>query len=54
MRQTIAALKQMDVDYVIPLHCSGELFYELAKAEMPTKLLRSYTGTRFAFDGVGA
>jgi len=54
VRQTIAALKQMDVDYVIPLHCSGELFYELAKAEMPTKLLRSYTGTRFAFDGVGA
>jgi hypothetical protein len=31
----------MDVDYVIPLHCSGEMFYELAKAEMPTKLLRS-------------
>ena len=54
VRQTIAALKQMDVDYVIPLHCSGEMFYELAKAEMPTKLLRSYTGTRFAFDGVGA
>lgn len=54
VRQTIAALKQMDVDYVIPLHCSGEMFYELAKAEMPTKLLRSYTGTRLAFDGVGA
>jgi 7,8-dihydropterin-6-yl-methyl-4-(beta-D-ribofuranosyl)aminobenzene 5'-phosphate synthase len=44
----------MDVDYVIPLHCSGELFYELAKAEMPTKLLRSCAGSRFAFDGVGA
>jgi 7,8-dihydropterin-6-yl-methyl-4-(beta-D-ribofuranosyl)aminobenzene 5'-phosphate synthase len=54
VRQTIAALKEMDVDYVIPLHCSGEMFYELAKAEMPTKLLRSYTGTRFVFDGMGA
>jgi 7,8-dihydropterin-6-yl-methyl-4-(beta-D-ribofuranosyl)aminobenzene 5'-phosphate synthase len=54
VRQTIAALKQMHVDYVIPLHCSGEMFYELAKAEMPTKLLRSYTGTRFVFDGIGA
>lgn len=53
VRQTIAALKEMDVDYVIPLHCSGEMFYELAKAEMPAKLLRSYTGTRFVFDGTG-
>lgn len=51
VRQTIVALKEMDVDYVIPLHCSGELFYELAKAEMPTKLVRSYTGTRFVFEG---
>jgi 7,8-dihydropterin-6-yl-methyl-4-(beta-D-ribofuranosyl)aminobenzene 5'-phosphate synthase len=54
VRQTIAALKEMDVDYVIPLHCSGEMFYEMAKAEMPAKLLRSYTGTRFVFDGTGA
>jgi len=46
VRQTIAELKLMEVDYVIPLHCSGETFYELAKAEMPTKLLRSYTGSR--------
>jgi 7,8-dihydropterin-6-yl-methyl-4-(beta-D-ribofuranosyl)aminobenzene 5'-phosphate synthase len=51
VRQTIAALKEMDVDYVIPLHCSGEVFYDLAKSEMPTKLLRSYTGTRFVFEG---
>jgi 7,8-dihydropterin-6-yl-methyl-4-(beta-D-ribofuranosyl)aminobenzene 5'-phosphate synthase len=54
VRQTIAALQEMDVDYVIPLHCSGEMFYELARAEMPTRLLRSYTGTRFVFDGTGA
>jgi 7,8-dihydropterin-6-yl-methyl-4-(beta-D-ribofuranosyl)aminobenzene 5'-phosphate synthase len=53
VRQTIAALKEMDVDYVIPLHCSGEVFYELAKAEMPIRLLRSYTGTRFVFEGNG-
>jgi hypothetical protein len=24
----------------------------LAKAEMPAKLLRSYTGTRFVFEGI--
>ncbi|MBR1130610.1 MBL fold metallo-hydrolase [Bradyrhizobium iriomotense] len=49
VRDTITALKGIDIDYVIPLHCSGEPFYEVAKAEMPNKLLRSYTGTRFIF-----
>jgi 7,8-dihydropterin-6-yl-methyl-4-(beta-D-ribofuranosyl)aminobenzene 5'-phosphate synthase len=49
VRDTIAALKKIDIDYVIPLHCTGEPFYEMAKAEMPNKLLRSYTGTRFVF-----
>jgi 7,8-dihydropterin-6-yl-methyl-4-(beta-D-ribofuranosyl)aminobenzene 5'-phosphate synthase len=54
VRQTIGALKDMAVDHVIPLHCSGEAFYEIARVEMPANLLRSYTGTRFVFDGVGA
>jgi 7,8-dihydropterin-6-yl-methyl-4-(beta-D-ribofuranosyl)aminobenzene 5'-phosphate synthase len=45
----IAALKAIDPDYIIPLHCSGEPFYEMTKAELPTKLLRGYTGTRFIF-----
>ena len=49
VRETVAALKSIDIDYIIPLHCSGELFYEMASAEMPNKLLRSYTGTRFVF-----
>ena len=51
MRQTIAALNEMDIDYVIPLHCSGEVFYEFAKSEMSARLLRSYTGTRIVFEG---
>jgi 7,8-dihydropterin-6-yl-methyl-4-(beta-D-ribofuranosyl)aminobenzene 5'-phosphate synthase len=54
VHQTIAAFKELDVDYIIPLHCSGEVFYEFAKSEMPTKLLRSYTGTRFVFEGDAA
>jgi 7,8-dihydropterin-6-yl-methyl-4-(beta-D-ribofuranosyl)aminobenzene 5'-phosphate synthase len=49
VRDTITALKGMDIDHVIPLHCTGEPFYEIAKGEMPNKLLRSYTGTRFIF-----
>jgi 7,8-dihydropterin-6-yl-methyl-4-(beta-D-ribofuranosyl)aminobenzene 5'-phosphate synthase len=49
VRETIASLKEIDLDYVIPLHCSGEPFYEMAKAEMTSKLLRAYTGTRLVF-----
>ena len=49
MRDSVKAIKDMDIDYVIPLHCTGEPFYEIVKAEMPNKLLRSYTGTRFVF-----
>ena len=44
-RDTITALKEIDADYIIPLHCSGEPFYDLAKAEMPRTMLRSDTGT---------
>jgi 7,8-dihydropterin-6-yl-methyl-4-(beta-D-ribofuranosyl)aminobenzene 5'-phosphate synthase len=51
VRETVATLKQIDVDYIVPLHCTGEVFYEVAKSEMPTRLLRSYTGTRFVFHG---
>jgi 7,8-dihydropterin-6-yl-methyl-4-(beta-D-ribofuranosyl)aminobenzene 5'-phosphate synthase len=54
VRQTISALKEMDIDYVIPLHCSGEPFYEISRVEMPARLLRSYTGTRFVFGEMGA
>ena len=49
MRETITELKKIDVDYVIPLHCTGEPFYEMARSEIPNKLLRSYTDTRFVF-----
>jgi 7,8-dihydropterin-6-yl-methyl-4-(beta-D-ribofuranosyl)aminobenzene 5'-phosphate synthase len=49
VRKTIASLIETDLDYVVPLHCTGEPFFEMAKAEMPSKLLRSYTGTRFVF-----
>lgn len=49
VRRTIAALKGMDVEHVIPLHCTGDLLYEIGKAEIPDRLIRAYTGTRLAF-----
>jgi 7,8-dihydropterin-6-yl-methyl-4-(beta-D-ribofuranosyl)aminobenzene 5'-phosphate synthase len=39
----------LNPDFVIPLHCTGESFFEIMKVEMPTKLLRGYTGTKFTF-----
>ena len=50
VRQVVAGLKEIDPDYIVPMHCSGEPFYEITKAELPAKLLRSYTGTRFVFN----
>lgn len=49
VRETVFALKDIDPNYIIPMHCTGEPFYEIARKEMPEKVLRAYTGTRFVF-----
>ena len=33
VRQTIKGLVDLDVDHIIPMHCTGEPFYEILKAE---------------------
>jgi 7,8-dihydropterin-6-yl-methyl-4-(beta-D-ribofuranosyl)aminobenzene 5'-phosphate synthase len=45
----IASLKEIDPDYVVPMHCTGEPFWDMGRQAMPGKLLRSYTGTEFVF-----
>lgn len=47
--ETVMALKEMNPDYVIPMHCTGEAFIAVAQKEMPSKILRSSTGTRYTF-----
>ena len=54
VRETLKALKEINPTYVVPLHCTGETFYELAKAEMPEKLVRAYTGTRLVFSSAAS
>jgi 7,8-dihydropterin-6-yl-methyl-4-(beta-D-ribofuranosyl)aminobenzene 5'-phosphate synthase len=49
VRDTVAALKEFNPDYLIPMHCTGTPFYETAKQEMPGRVLLSSTGTRFRF-----
>ena len=48
-RDTVMALKEINPDYLIPMHCSGEVFISLAMQEMPGKTIRSSTGTRYVF-----
>ncbi|MEA2743469.1 MAG: 7,8-dihydropterin-6-yl-methyl-4-(beta-D-ribofuranosyl)aminobenzene 5-phosphate synthase [Acetobacteraceae bacterium] len=45
----MAELKQLPIDHLIPMHCSGNNFLETAKREMPEKLVLCTTGSRFTF-----
>ena len=38
IREAVANLKAINPDCIIPAHCTGETFYEIAKAEMPGKI----------------
>ncbi len=49
VRETVLALKALDPDYVMPMHCTGEKFIEIAQTEMPGKFIRSYNGSRYIF-----
>jgi len=51
VRSTVAALKEINPDYLIPMHCTGTTFYEVAKQALPGKVLLSSTGTRYTFGG---
>jgi len=48
-RQIIAALKEINPDYLMPAHCTGEPFYDMVRTEMPGKVFQSNVGTRYTF-----
>jgi len=45
--QTVAAFAAMNPEYIVPMHCTGEVFIEEALRQMPSKIVRPYVGTRF-------
>ncbi len=49
VRETVAALKAINPDCVIPMHCTGDTFIDIVRQEMPDKFIRSYTGSRYIF-----
>ena len=49
IREVVATLKEISPDYLIPGHCSGDRFYDLARTELGDKVIHSAIGTRFVF-----
>jgi 7,8-dihydropterin-6-yl-methyl-4-(beta-D-ribofuranosyl)aminobenzene 5'-phosphate synthase len=49
LRQVMAELQKFDLEHVMPMHCSGQNFVDLASKEMPEKLVLCGTGSSFAF-----
>jgi len=50
IRLIVATLKEINPDYLIPGHCSGDRFYDLARNELGDKVIHSAVGTRFVFE----
>jgi 7,8-dihydropterin-6-yl-methyl-4-(beta-D-ribofuranosyl)aminobenzene 5'-phosphate synthase len=50
IRQTIEAFKEIDPDHLIPAHCTGDRFYDLARSALGDKVIHSAVGTRFIFE----
>jgi 7,8-dihydropterin-6-yl-methyl-4-(beta-D-ribofuranosyl)aminobenzene 5'-phosphate synthase len=49
VEHTIAELKELAPDVVIPMHCTGRHFIARMRAEMPDRLIDWNTGSRFTF-----
>jgi 7,8-dihydropterin-6-yl-methyl-4-(beta-D-ribofuranosyl)aminobenzene 5'-phosphate synthase len=49
LRRVMAELNKFDLDHVMPMHCSGQNFVDLAQKEMPEKLVLCGTGSSFIF-----
>jgi 7,8-dihydropterin-6-yl-methyl-4-(beta-D-ribofuranosyl)aminobenzene 5'-phosphate synthase len=47
--KTVGALKQIDPDYMIPMHCTGFRTMMAVQREMPEKLIMPSTGTSVVF-----
>ena len=48
-RRTVAEFARIDPAYIIPMHCTGEVFIAEALRLMPQKVVRSYVGSEFVF-----
>lgn len=49
IRKALAEFRAIDPKYIIVGHCTGDRFYDLARAELGDKVIHSAVGTRFVF-----
>jgi 7,8-dihydropterin-6-yl-methyl-4-(beta-D-ribofuranosyl)aminobenzene 5'-phosphate synthase len=48
-RKTAAEMVTINPKYIIPMHCTGEVFIAEALRLMPDKVIRPYVGNKFEF-----
>jgi 7,8-dihydropterin-6-yl-methyl-4-(beta-D-ribofuranosyl)aminobenzene 5'-phosphate synthase len=48
-RRTVAGLAAIDPAYIVPMHCTGDVFIQEAIRVMPQKIVRPYVGTELLF-----
>lgn len=48
-KRTVAELAMLDPTYIVPMHCTGDVFIEEAMRVMPQKIIRPYVGTELVF-----
>lgn len=46
-RRTVTEFARIDPTYIIPMHCTGEVFIAEALRLMPQKIIRPYVGSKF-------
>jgi 7,8-dihydropterin-6-yl-methyl-4-(beta-D-ribofuranosyl)aminobenzene 5'-phosphate synthase len=46
---TVDALEEIAPDYIVPMHCTGDVFIVEALRRMPAKVIQPYVGSRFHF-----
>ena len=51
VNETVDALKALEPDVVIPMHCSGQNFINAVADKMPDQLVINSTGSRYTFGG---
>ena len=47
--ETARQMAALAPDYVVPGHCTGEVFIKAAEQLMPGKVIRPYVGSTFRF-----
>jgi len=48
-RKTVTEFAQINPTYIVPMHCTGEVFIAEALRRMPEKVIRPYVGNKLVF-----